>query len=55
MSGGTETQIDFILLRKDKEIHARDCKVIPGEACTDLKVSNLKRRGEQGGEKKLKE
>ncbi len=32
-SGGVETQIDYLPLRKDREIRARDCKVIPGEAC----------------------
>ena len=61
-SGGAETQIDFILLRKDRELFVRDCMVIPGEACltqhrllkADIKVKNLKRRKKQRGDKKIK-
>ncbi|KAK3876473.1 hypothetical protein Pcinc_018758 [Petrolisthes cinctipes] len=62
-SGGAETQIDFILLKREREIHIRDCKVIPGEACltqhrllrADLNVTNLKRAKMQRGENKIKE
>ena len=51
-SGGTETQIDFILLKKARGIWIKDCKVIPGQACltqhcllrADLNVTNLKRK-----------
>lgn len=32
-SGDAETQIDFLLMKKSENIWARDCKVIPGEAC----------------------
>ena len=32
-SGGAETQIDFILMRKMDNICQKNCTVIPGEAC----------------------
>jgi hypothetical protein len=61
-SGGAETQIDFLLMRKERRITFKDCKVIPGEACltqhrllsTSLIVRNLKRKKNAKGEKKIK-
>ena len=32
-SGETETQIDFIMMRRMENIREKDCTVIPGEAC----------------------
>jgi exonuclease III len=32
-SGGAETQIDYILLRRNVAVKTLNCKVIPGEAC----------------------
>ena len=31
-SGGAETQVDYIMLRRHREMKVKDCKVIPGEA-----------------------
>ena len=32
-SGGAETQVDYIMLKRHREMKVKDCKVIPGEAC----------------------
>ncbi len=61
-SGGAETQIDYLLLRKDREIRVKDCKVIPGEAClpqhrllTGDLITMYLRRKESKEDKKIKE
>lgn len=60
-SGGTETQIDFILCKRNHLVEVKNCKVIKGESVSsqhrpvivdcDLKI---KRKGKQLGERKIK-
>ena len=49
-SGDLESQIDYIMLRQNRMIKAKNCKVIPGEECLtqhrllccDFKIKNMK-------------
>ena len=58
-SGGAETQIDFILHRRKRQLHPKDCSVIPGEACltqhrllkADFVVTDYRRRRWRGLQK----
>ncbi len=58
-----EAQIDYLLLRKNREIYVRHCKVIPGEACLkqhrlltgDLIIMYLRRKKKNREVKKIKE
>ena len=64
MSGDNESQIDFILMRKEKDsvIKAKDCKTFPGEQCAtqhkllcaDFWIKDFKRPKKRRGEKKIK-
>ena len=64
MSGENESQIDFILMRKEKEsiIKVKDCKTFPGEQCAtqhkllcaDFWIKDFKRPKKRRGEKKIK-
>ena len=61
-SGGAETQIDYILARKQQGVCIKDCKVIPGEECVTqhrllcmtLEVKSWKRPRKRKAEKKIK-
>ena len=61
VSGGAETQLDFVLMRPKDDIMAVDCRAIPGESCAyqhrpvraDIRFTDMKRR-KVGGRKKLK-
>ena len=60
-SGGAETQIDYILVRRNDAMKILDCKVIPGEACitqhrllcSDLRLDGMKQKGRNKVEKKI--
>ena len=62
-SGGVETQIDYILARKNERMMIRDCKVIPGEecltqhrlVCSDIKITGMKKKVRKSIEKRIKE
>ena len=59
MSGGAETQLDFVLMRPSHGITPVDCRAIPGECCVtqhrpvraDFRVSHMKRRKVKGRRK----
>ena len=58
-SGRAETQIDFILYRRKRQLHPKDCSVIPGEAClpqhrllkSDFVVTDYRKRRWRGLQK----
>ena len=64
VSGDSESQIDFILMRKEKEsvIKVKDCKTFPSEQCAtqhkllcaDFLITDFKRPKRRRGEKKIK-
>ena len=62
-SGRAKTQTDYILMKREEEMYARDCKAIPGESCLaqhrllsmDLKVHSLKRKTQKMEIKRVKE
>ena len=49
-NGDRETQVDYILVRVNKKIRFKDCKVIPGEecltqhrlVCSDINIMGMK-------------
>ena len=55
-SGGCETQIDLLLMRKSEDVKVVNCNAIPGEACVtqhrmvraELVMKNMKRRKGKG-------
>ena len=61
-SGEVEQQLDYILMKNSRALNAKDCMVIPGEACLTqhrllslvLNVKDLKRMKNWKGEKKIK-
>jgi len=58
-----ETEIDYILVRRNEGVKVTDCKVIPGEACltqhrlvcSDLRVEGMKSNKRKKGENKIKQ
>lgn len=60
-SGGAETQLDLVIVKRMRGLCVLDCKAIPGEACltqhrlvrADLKIMNFKKK-KWRGIKKLK-
>ena len=58
-SGGSETQVDLVLMRPREEFTQIDCRAIPGECCAtqhrpvraDIRVSTMKRRKVKGRKK----
>ena len=54
-SGGNDTEIDFVLVGKEKRKYLRDVKVIPGElqhqlVVVDVEECKLKKSGKEGVE-----
>ena len=53
-SGGNDTEIDFVLVGKEKRKYLRDVKVIPGESQHRLVVVDVEKRKLKKSEKKSK-
>jgi len=61
-SGNKETQVDYILARKNDKIRFKDCKVALEEECltqhrllcSDIRILGMKRKRKRKGEKKIK-